>query len=233
MAESVNPASFTAPPRATLVGELPMPTGVRSGVDVDPLPPPLHPTSFLSRATLTQISVDYRLFSLAPFFPLGRMTSDPVNDWENETGKRGVSGAILLENAVLDVGGLAPGQQLLFNRMSCYCLRFVQAQLWPELFSFLGRVGGHNEADGFLWRTMAQVLDVPDFRAAATAAGLAAAKIPTVPVTLFGLDSTEGLYFWEPEFRPRLVRADPDPTTLQLAAAMFSGSTDPFAAANN
>jgi hypothetical protein len=182
---------------------------------------------------LKQISNDYRLFSLAPFFPLGRMTSDPVTDWENETGRRGVSGAVLLENAVLDVGGLAPGQQILFNRMSCYCLRFVQAPLWPDLFSFLGRVGGHNEADKFFWRTMAQVLAVPDFRAASTAAGMAAASIPTVPVTLFGMDSTEGLYFWEPSFRPRLVREDPDPSTLQLAAAMFGGSTDPFAAAGN
>lgn len=198
---------------------------------MDPRPAPSSVLPTASRTTLAELSRHWRLFSLAPLFPLGRLSADPLQDWERENGYRRAAGVVLLEQPVLDFSALPAARQRLFHPAASSCLRAVRVDLWPDLFRFLGRLGGYNEADRLFWRVLAQLVDVPDFRAATSSAGMVADRFPVVPVTLFGLDSSEGLYHWQEPARgacPRLLESPPEAGTLRLAQAMFQGQPRPF-----
>lgn len=195
-------------------------------VDLDPRPlvDRLAASQLSTRSSLTELSAHLRFFSLAPLITLGRLRNDPVADWENEHGHRGESGAIVLEKPILSLDLLPSARRREFPPVAQHVLSYIAVELWPELWQYLGGLAGINRRERYFWRAFAQLVPVPDHRFMNSTAGQVADHVVTVPVALFGLDSTEGLYCWDEPLAgavPALRYRCPEEETLLLAAQHF------------
>ena len=161
-----------------------------------------------STATLRDFSQELAIFSHAALLLLGNLPHDPLQQWLNEHPRSEILlGPLAFEFKVLD--GFEPPLS--------HVLWFCEKDVWFDLNRMLSGLGGWDPGQRWLWLSQQQELEIVDPLALSRHATLPAV-LPTVPVTLFGLDSSTADWHYVLENgRARLVQFAPRAATKDAA----------------
>lgn len=159
-------------------------------------------------ATLRDFSQELAIFSHAALLLFGNLPHDPLQQWLNEHPRSEILlGPLAFEFEVLS-GIPTPLSHVLW---------FCERDAWLDLKRSLSGLGGWEPGQRWLWLSQLQELEIVDPVALSRCATLPTV-LPTVPVTLFGLDSSTADWHYVLENgRARLVQFAPRPETRDAA----------------
>lgn len=183
-----------------------------------------------AHATLTDLAVEYALFTHVPLVLAGGMRVDLVREYLNQLGLEAGVCRLPLPAPVFDLGVLPFADLWACNLFAC------DRAIWDGLSYHLGTAAMINRGHQYFARVVTQDVPVADV-VALLRTSVVTLPCPSVMVTTFSVDSNRGVLAFEPAAampvdRPRLVSKPPLPETVALARAELAGARRPYDAAN-
>jgi hypothetical protein len=182
-------------------------------------------------ATLRDLSDEYAWFSLGPLYKYVRlMGRDPWGDFIDETG-RDESYQLTLRFTKPVFVGLEIGQDESWNHV----LWAMKRDEWEEYCEWMGRLSFVDRDINMVTRLRTQEINIVDPIYLDRCAVLPL-DVPTVPVTVFALDTNQGCVFVShsssPFAPPHVVETgEVLPDTRAWAQAILTDVADPYLAA--
>jgi hypothetical protein len=208
-----------------------MPLPAKEGVTEKVLDPqdglPYHMLRLSKATSLKDLSGDYSFFTLALLYTHGEWTSDPLQDYVR-THPKCTPFVITLPRPAFSGLSLPSDDSWNYKVFGCY------QEDWPDLFNFLGSLGGVDYHKKRYHRMLAQRLPLIDLLALERLSCLPS-PLPTVDLISFGIDGNRHKVGLEPAKHPPLDRITvislpPDEQTIRLARAVLARQEKPFRA---
>jgi hypothetical protein len=183
-------------------------------------------------ATLADLAKDYALFNHGAFFIYGKLDTDPAADYVDKQPDAACTVSAYTFSRPLFHGLSAPGRKMGPPIDWDRTLFFVERRHWPGLYDHLRTCAWIDRRRKFYGRAVPQILPLLDFLAL-DRARILPAPLPTVEVTVFGVDGTNAHVQFTPRTRlpgdtPSAVHLPLVEETKTLGAALLAGADRPF-----
>lgn len=155
---------------------------------------------------LSDLDRDYALFSHGLYFSEGHMLVDPLHDFQHVEK----DSIVRIDLPAPVFNGMGGGYDVILYG----CVR----EAWPGLSLFLHSVSGHNTILNRFWVGLTQEVPLLDF--------LSPEPDKLVPITVFGVSATDGIWACEPanntkDFRLKVCKYPPEDSVLNLFKALM------------
>jgi hypothetical protein len=191
-----------------------------------------HTLKISSAAVLQDLARDYAIFTHGAFFVYGRLDVDPVADYILKHADPDVMAMPVTFTQRLFHGLAAPGKPVGPPCHWEYTLFFIEHRYWADLRQQLCCCGWVDRRRKFYGRAVMQTIPIIDFLVLEKAL-IVPAPLPTVEITVFGVDGTNV----HVQFMPRVGKPGDVPIathrplvaeTQTLGAALLSCQDRPF-----
>jgi hypothetical protein len=192
-----------------------------------------HVARFSSTATLTDLAREYAIFTHGLLFTHGRIDVDPVLDYVTKHPEPDWDVMpVTYRSRRLFRGLSAPGKQVGPPITWESSLLFVERARWQGLYDHLRCCAWIDRRRRTYGRVVPQHITIIDFLAL-DRAHILPAPLPTVEITVFGVDSNKVHAQFLPDIAlpgsaPTVVYLPVLPGTIALADALLSEAPHPF-----
>jgi hypothetical protein len=170
-----------------------------------------HALRISASATVADLVGDYAIFNHGAFFVHGRLDVDPVADYVAKHPGHGCKAMPVTFPRRIFRGLTRFGRQAGPPFAWESTLVFVEREYWPGLETHLRCCAWVDRRRGTYCRAVAQSIPIVDFLAA-DRASIVTSPVPTVAVTVFGVDGTDV----HVQFSPRVAGPWDVPTVVHL-----------------